>query len=83
MKLYVLKPSEEWSYCGGAIVAIAEDFEDLKKLCSENEETSGEKIFYSQYDIKSEDHYNMWVKVESFNVDGESRRVVFSDYNWA
>lgn len=82
MKLYILRPSKKWEYCGGAIVAIAKDFEDLKKLCKEYPETSDEKIFNSQAEI-ADDSNNTWYVDSFILVEGQSRRVVYCDYNWA
>lgn len=76
MKLYLFKPSIRWRYCGGGLAIIAESFEDCQKLYDE-------KLFYSEADIPEDQRgYEIWVFVESFDVQGELPRVVLDDYNW-
>ena len=78
MKLYVIKPSEKWSYCGGGCVIIADNFKEAQEMLLKQKD---EKLYYSESKVL--DNYNCWVKVEDFIVEKESKRIVYFDYNWA
>lgn len=78
MKLYIIKPSEKWHYCGGGGAIIAEDFKEAQEMLLKQKD---EKLYYSESEV--EDNYSCWIKVEDFRVSGESKRIVLLDYNWA
>lgn len=80
MKLYVIKVSENWDYCGGGGVIIADDFEEAKKLLLNHSE-EGETLYNTEEEVDK--NYNCWIVVESFDIKKESKRVVSLEYNWA
>lgn len=85
MKLYIAKPSDNWAYCGGGLVAIANDLEDLRELLKSTEYTDDMSIFNSEDEIGSGefDGLRKWVIVEVLEVGEIERRIVLFNYHWA
>ncbi|MBL0320521.1 MAG: hypothetical protein IPP74_14695 [Alphaproteobacteria bacterium] len=77
MKIYIFKPSSNWSYCGGGFVCIAESLEQAQSLAGDH------KLFLTQEDADDKpDSYYAWVLMETLYTNETEQRVVLFDYNW-
>lgn len=75
-KIFIFKPSEKWSYCGGGLAIIAYDFDGCKQYFDEN-------LYISEESVPDSPSYDKWVLVASFGVTGDpALGKVFDDYNW-
>lgn len=79
MKIFIFKPSQCWSYCGGGLVILAESFEQCQSMFDE-------KLHWREEEAEKEEYsFNNWTFVESFVIDSfdeDKPRIVLSDYNW-
>jgi hypothetical protein len=90
MKLFVFEPYE-WDYCGGAIGAIAETFDEAVDLIVESKRRRLDDFRgYEKYHFSrnkngfTEDHYNQWLLTTELEVSDDSKpEVVFDNWNWA
>lgn len=76
MKLFIFKPHDDWSYCGGGRVVIAEDYQKAIELFP------GDKFFKSDDDSIGEDVCDVWTLVEEFEVKADEPKIVLNEYNW-
>jgi hypothetical protein len=90
LKLFIFKPHNSWSYCGGAYIIIAADFAAAATLLKQHEEHENNlspnelsKLIVDQTESPVNDTENHWVLVESFPVADPTPRVVFCSYNYA
>lgn len=75
-KIFIFKPSEHWSYCGGGRVVIAETFEEVEAMFPDD------KMWVSEPDKTDETSY-MWTLVATFPTNDQPNQVVLDDQNWA
>jgi hypothetical protein len=76
MKIFVLKPSSRWSYCGGGRVVVAETLEAVKALFPDDEIITDEGQ-------ETELSFDVWILLETFDTTETKSRVVLNDCNWA
>lgn len=81
--IYIFKPSEQWRYCGGGLVIVAESFEEAQKLVAENPEPlKTAKLFKKESDIDKEEFMSIWILVETISVNYPESRIILHDENW-
>ncbi len=74
--LFIFKPSDDWSYCGGGLVIIADSFAECQKMFTE-------ELYKTEEEIPKTDFlHNAWVLVETFKAPEQDSRIVLEDYNW-
>jgi hypothetical protein len=79
-KAFIFKPSENWRYCGGGMVILADTFEEAKEIGKVEEL---QNLYRNEKDIDSGNLWNNWVLVSELNCSEESEsKIVLSDYNW-
>jgi hypothetical protein len=79
LKLFLIKPYENWSYCGGGGAIIASNKEEVSKMLT----TYNDEILVD-FSTKEqrEDGYYLWEVVETLSVQEDKPRIIFIDYNW-
>ena len=77
-KVYILKPSDSWEFCGGGRVAAVDSFQELKELFPDC------AIFMTEEEAeKSKKISDIWVVVSNFTADIATSRIMLDNYNWA
>ena len=82
MKIYIFKPSKDWSYCGGALIVIANSLPEVQEMVKDG----GSLIFLDdELAAKNEECSDKWTLVEFFEAPETEKkaRIVYHDYNWA
>lgn len=77
MKLYIFKPSDHWSHCGGAYIVSGNSFKDIVK------DFSDESHILHKKDSKNY-NYDHWILVKEFEVPEIIKsEIILDNYNWA
>lgn len=86
--MYIFEPCN-WAYCGGAIVVIAENFDQAvylaKEACTDkDDEETYDGIFSRDQKDMEENHWDQWLLTEEFKIlDDKSPRVVVNNWNYS
>ena len=88
--MFIFEPYN-WSYCGGAIIVVADTFEKAVILAKESCENGDyeddeeyEGIFSQEKDDFEKDSWDQWLLTEKFVViDHREARVVVNNWNYS
>ena len=82
MRIFIFKPAKIWDYCGGGLVAIAKNYDQVVNIIKEND--SERELFQKEPNKEDCEHtWETWVLVDSFELVTGDEGVVMEDYNWA
>ena len=99
MKLFIFDANADWSYCGGAVLIIANSFENCQKLMRKKEEDENKRTNtvpdgsvqkYSEYDdyalyetIEEAADKQGWTLFAQFPVAETEERILLHSYQYA
>jgi len=95
LKLFCLKVSKHWEFCGGAAVVIAESVEEVQRLLTQREAdihlehfgtpdaSPSTIVVLEEEEDRHGDNTDTWVVAEVFPCSEATPRVVVFDYNYA
>lgn len=80
-KLFIFKPSETWSYCGGGRAVIADNWYEAVAYFPDDIFGVTEKEIEK---INEERNWDKWVLVATYGLEGDPPKgIVLDDHNWA
>lgn len=85
MKIFIFKTSDQWSYCGGGRVVVAEDYDKAIAFFPDDLFAKSEEEM-TEINCKTGDREkvcDLWVFVSSYDVGEVSEGIILDDYNWA
>lgn len=91
MKLFIFKPVDEWEFCGGGYVAIAESIDRAAEMFRNSSEYEKRTVFVGANNnptdwncaARKNSDIDTWELVEEFPTEETDERIVLLDYNWA
>lgn len=81
--IYIFKPSEHWSYCGGGRVVIAESFEEAINKFPDSDLFARTEEDAEALKKAKDRSWDLWVFVAVYKlVDYVESKIVLDDQNW-
>jgi len=90
MKLFIFKPSENWSWCGGGVVIAAKSFDRVELVFRKNRYSGivGAPYFFKTEEEvikkRGENTFDCWILVAEYDVpEIKEEKVILCNFNWA